>query len=258
MKQVVAPVISSDKITSDYYLMWLDSPEIAAEAGPGQFVMVRCGEDTSLRRPLSIHQSDGNKIALLFAVVGKGTTWLSQREAGDKVDLLGPLGNAFSINPTSKNLLLVAGGIGIAPLCFLAQEALMKDCRVTLLAGVQTAACVYPERQLPPEISVICATDDGTTGRKGMVTDFLADYIDRADQVFACGPLPMYRDMAFRKQELKLEGKPVQVSLEMRMACGRGFCYGCTLKTKAGLKLVCDDGPVFNLEDILWDELDWV
>jgi dihydroorotate dehydrogenase electron transfer subunit len=85
-----------------------------------------------------------------------------------------------------------------------------------------------------------------------MVTDLLADYIDRAVQVFACGPLPMYRTMA-RMPVLK--DKPVQISLEMRMGCGRGICYGCTLKTKNGLKLVCEHGPVFELEDILWDEL---
>ena len=113
------------------YLIWLESPQIASSAQPGQFVMVRCGEGFKhlLRRPLSIHQlADGIKLAFLFNVVGKGTHWLSQCQVGDNVDLLGPLGNGYSIHPESHKLLLVAGGIGIAPLCFLTQQALNQGC----------------------------------------------------------------------------------------------------------------------------------
>ncbi len=254
MKQVVAPVISNSKITSDCYLMWLDSPEIAAEASPGQFIMVRCGvgDELLLRRPLSIHQRDDSKVALLFTVVGKGTAWLAQRKAGDKVDIFGPLGNGFSIEHDTTQLLLVAGGIGIAPLYFLAQEASIKDCTVTLLMGVQTKSQAYPERLLPEGIRRITATDDGTLGEKGMITDLLPRYIDWADQVFACGPVGMYQTMA---QMPELKNKSVQVSLEVRMGCGRGVCYGCTIKTRQGLKKVCQDGPVFDLDDILWGEL---
>ena len=230
------------------YLIWLKSPEVASEAKPGQFVMVRCGEDTLLRRPLSIHQRDGDKIALLFTVVGKGTRWFSQQQTGDIVDILGPLGNGFSIDPASNNLLLVAGGNGIAPLYFLAQEALRKRCSVTLLYGTaDRKRC-----SIPPQIELVSATEDGTVGHRGKVTDLLPRYIDRADQVFACGPLPMYKTMA-KMPELK--DRPVQLSLEVRMGCGLGVCYGCTVKTKKGLNQVCKDGPVFDLDNILWDEL---
>ena len=217
--------------------------------------MVYCGEETLLRRPLSIHQTDGDNIALLFAVVGKGTHWLSQRQAGDSINLLGPLGNGFTIHPDSENLLLVAGGIGIAPLRFLVGEAVGQGKEVTLLMGASTATQLYPGHILPPEAKLINATEDGTAGEKGMVTDLLPDFVSWADQIFACGPMPMYRDMALRKRELGFEGKPVQISLEVRMGCGRGVCYGCTVKTKNGLKQVCEDGPVFDLDDILWDEL---
>jgi len=234
------------------YLIWLESLQIASEAKPGQFAMVRCGEDTLLRRPLSIHQLDGNKFALLFTVLGKGTHWLSQRQAGSNIDLFGPLGNGFSINPASKNLLLVAGGIGIAPLYFLAQDALGRECSVTLLYGT-TDIHRYPDNLLPSGVNLIAATEDGTAGQKGMITDLLPDFVGWADQIFACGPLSMYRTMAARKQQL-LKTKPAQVSLEVRMGCGRGLCYGCTLKTKSGLKRVCQDGPVFDLDNILWDE----
>ena len=130
MKQSLAPIITNSEVMPGVYLIWLDSPEIASEAKSGQFVMVRCGEESLLRRPLSIHQVDGDKLALLFTVVGKGTHWLSQRQKGEMVELFGPLGNGFSILPASHNLLLVAGGIGIAPLYFLAQEELKKKLSV--------------------------------------------------------------------------------------------------------------------------------
>ncbi len=255
LKQVTASVIANDEVMPGVYLIWLESPDIAPAAQPGQFVMVRCG-DYLLPRPLSIHHlaDKGGKLALLCNVMGKGTHWLSHRETGDNIDLLGPLGNGFSIQPDSRNLLLVAGGIGIAPLYFVAQEAVKKGCSVKLLYGTPNRHR-YPEDLLPPQIELVSTTEDGTVGKKGMVTDFLPDFVDWADQVFACGPIPMYRDMARRKRELKLEGKPIQISLEVRMACGLGVCYGCTVKTKNGLQQVCRDGPVFDLDDILWDEL---
>jgi len=237
------------------YLVWLESPEIASEAQPGQFVMVCCGEETLLRRPLSIHQQDGGRIALLFNVVGKGTQWLSERQAGEAIDLLGPLGNGFTINPESNNLLLVAGGMGIAPLRFLADKAIEQGCSVKLLLGGRTAAQLYPDNLMPGGIDIIYTTEDGTSGEKGMVTDIMADFAGQADQIFACGPLPMYRNLAENFPQLK---KPVQISLEVRMGCGRGICYGCTVKTRRGLRQVCTDGPVFDLGDILWDELSQV
>jgi dihydroorotate dehydrogenase electron transfer subunit len=227
--------------------MWLEAPYIASQAQPGQFVMVRCGEDTLLRRPFSVHQADGKRIALLFNVVGRGTQWLSQQQADDSLDLLGLLGNGFSIHPDSKNLLLVAGGIGVAPLVFLAQKASKAGCSVTLLLGAQTKSQLYPQNLLPPEVKLITATEDGTAGKRGLVTDLLPDFTAWADQVFACGPLPMYQAMV---QMPQLRHKPAQISLEVRMGCGLGVCYGCTVKTKSGLKQVCKDGPVFELEEV--------
>ncbi len=239
-------------------LIWLRCPPIAREGKPGQFVMVRCGKDLVLPRPLSIHQinNDGN-MALLFTVWadGKGTRWLSQRKAGDKIDLFGPLGNGYHVHSTSRNLLLVAGGIGIASLYFLAQESLKNERSVTLLQGAQTANQLYPENLLPSGIKLYTTTDDGSAGDKGRVTRLLPDFAGWADQIFACGPRAMYRDMKCQKQELKLQGTSLQVSMEMRMGCGLGVCYGCTVKTDKGLKQACKDGPVFDLDDILEDEL---
>ncbi|MDD5082922.1 MAG: dihydroorotate dehydrogenase electron transfer subunit, partial [Dehalococcoidales bacterium] len=238
------------------HLIWFNCPGIASQARPGQFVMVCCG-DCTLPRPFSVHQVKNGNLALLFVVWedGKGTAWLAQRQIGDSVGLLGPLGNSFTIKPTAKNLLLVAGGVGVAPLHSLAQEALADSKSVTLLLGAQTTNQLYPESLLPGRIRLFKATDDGSTGHKGRVTGLIPEFADWADQVFACGPIGMYRDMALRKQQFRLAGKPVQISLEMRMGCGFGVCYGCTVKTTKGLKQACKDGPVFDLDEIPPDEL---
>ncbi|MFH1662652.1 MAG: dihydroorotate dehydrogenase electron transfer subunit [Chloroflexota bacterium] len=278
MKQVFAKIISNKQILKEFkrrrdivcpqppdilgsWIIWLKCSEITPEAKPGQFVMVRSGKDNLLRRPFCIHQVDDKKssLALLFQVVGRGTDWLSKRQPGDSIDILGPLGNGFSILPASRNLLLVGGGIGIAPLPFLAQRAISVGCKVTLLQGAsgewrseneENPSQLYPKNFLPAEMKFRTITTD-KLGLNDMVTDLLPEYINRADQIFACGPSPMYRTMA-KMPELK--GKSVQVSLEVRMGCGFGLCYGCTIKTKTGLKQICKDGPVFELEEILWDE----
>ena len=267
MEQVVATVISNEQLWEEFsshghpkysgaWLMWLECPEVASEAKPGQFVMVDCGKKCLLLRPFSIHQVNDKGIALFYAVLvdGKGTNWLSRRKRGDTVELPipRPLGNGFSIHPASNNLLLVAGGNGIAPLYFLAQEALKRKCSVTLLYGTADRK----RYSVSPQINLVSATEDGTVGHRGKVTDLLSQYIDWADQVFACGPLSMYKDMSIKREKL-LKDKPVQISLEVRMGCGLGVCYGCTVKTKKGLKQVCKNGPIFDLDDILWDDLDY-
>jgi dihydroorotate dehydrogenase electron transfer subunit len=267
MKQVKAYVISNKRIMPGgphragqalaSRLIHLHCPEIAGKFQPGQFVMVRCGYETVLPRPFSVHQATKGSIVLFFAVLegGKGSQWLSRRYKGKTAEIFGPLGKGFTIQPGVKNLLLVAGGMGLAPLCFLAQQAITEKRSVTFLLGTATGPLYTerPENLLPPGINIATATEDGSSGYHGKVTDLIPEYIDWADQIFACGPLPMYRDIARRKQELK--GKPVQISLEVRMGCGVGACYGCTVRTKSGLRKVCKDGPVFDMEDVLWDEL---
>jgi dihydroorotate dehydrogenase electron transfer subunit len=214
--------------------------------------------------------SGEGEIALLFKVVGQGTLWLSQRQKGDKIDILGPLGKGFDIRSTSGDLLLVAGGIGISPLVFLAQRALSSSQHsVTLIHGANTATQLYPQQLLPEEIQFIPVTEDGTMGQKAMATDVLPDFLSWADEVYACGPVDMYRTMALTlnpsplKGEGKGEGekrsnlklKRCQVSLEVRMGCGIGACYCCTINTKNGSKQVCRDGPVFELGEIIWEEV---
>jgi len=248
LNQVKARVVSSAEVMPGVYLTWVKSPEIASSVRPGQFVMVWCGEETLLRRPLSIHRVDGDRFALLFLAIGTGTRWLAERQAGEKIDIIGPLGNGFKVSDDCRNLLLVAGGMGIAPLCFLAEEAVSRGKNVTLLYGTANPARL----PVPDSLTEVATTEDGSVGHKGMVTDPMPEHIHRADQVFACGPLAMYKAMA---EMPELRDTPVQVSLETRMGCGRGICYACTVKTKDGLKQVCTDGPVFGLDEVVWEEI---
>jgi dihydroorotate dehydrogenase electron transfer subunit len=267
MKQSLCTIASNVEVMPGIHLMWIEAPDIAVAAQPGQFITVRCG-DFTLRRPFSIHQVSSREIALLFKVAGKGTLWLSQQQTGERIDILGPLGKGFSIEPEAKNLLLVAGGIGIAPLVFLMQHASSQH-QITLIHGANTAAQLYIERPDFIGVQFIPVTEDGSMGKKSMATDILPDFLDWADQVYACGPADMYKAMALSlnpsplKGEEKGEGeKPsnlklrkCQVSLEVRMGCGFGACYSCTINTKKGLKQVCRDGPVFKLDNIIWQEV---
>jgi len=261
VSQALSRVISTSEVMPGTCLIWLESPQIAPIAKPGQFVMLRCGEDTLLRRPFSIHQVNNNGIALLFSVVGRGTQWLSECKIGDNIDLLGPLGNGYSIAPDSRNILLVAGGVGVAPIYFLADCALKKGIPITLGIGMNTGGSLSTLHEMvsilcslckdnKPLVKIVPFSEDGTYGIKGLVTSLCKDCKDFS-QIFACGPSPMYRTMAKMPE---LRDKPVQISLEVRMGCGLGVCYGCTVKTKQGLKQICQDGPIFELGDIVWDE----
>ena len=269
-------VSSNVEILPRVNLMWLAAAHIAATAQPGQFVTLRCG-DLTLRRPFSIHQVNAGQVALLFRVVGKGTLWLSQCREGDRLDILGPLGKGFNIEADSRKLVMLAGGIGITPLVFLAQHA-SSQCSMKLIYGASTARELYPLSSLPSRVQVITVTEDGSGGnRKGLASDALPDFLEWADQLYACGPSGMYEAMTklpcnFESPALSGsreilppgsftrgkadEGyklKKCQVSLEVRMGCGVGACYGCSINTRKGLKKVCHDGPVFELDDIVWE-----
>jgi dihydroorotate dehydrogenase electron transfer subunit len=253
LKQIIAPVRSNEEVMPGIHLLWVEAPQIVSHSQPGQFVMVRTSDnhDPLLRRPLSIHRVGGNgSLALLFNIVGRGTNWLAQCKAGEGIDLFGPLGRSFEVH--SQNLLLVAGGIGIAPLVFLAEKAVADGRHVTLLSGAKTADGIYPGHLLPPDITYVTITEDGSLSKRGPVTDLLAElaeFSQKDEQFFACGPNCMYKTMSALH---RLKGKSIQVSTEARMGCGFGGCAGCTIQTKRGLKMVCKDGPIFELSDLIW------
>ncbi|MBN1369794.1 MAG: dihydroorotate dehydrogenase electron transfer subunit [Dehalococcoidaceae bacterium] len=259
MKYVSSPqfatVVSNEELYAETWICWLDAPSIAGQAQPGQFVMVSCGDDTILRRPLAVHQvnTESGCFALLFKLVGKGTRRLAELKTGQSVNLLGPMGNSYKFVPGSKNILLIAGGLGIAPIRFLAQRALETGKSVILLQGAPDADCLYPSALLPRNLKCHNTTEDGSEGSQCLVTAILHEYLGWADQLFACGPENMYHPIALQNNRL-FRVKPFSISLEVRMGCGFGACYGCSIKTRHGMRKVCQDGPVFDYYEITWDK----
>ncbi len=254
MKLERARIVSQEELYDDTYLMWLSCPAVARGAAPGRFLMIHCtgALDPLLPRPMSFHrfrEVDGERqFAVLYDVRGRGTAWLSERQAGDALTVFGPLGRGFEVDPASENVLLVAGGLGIAGVVSLADEAVAAGRSVTLLQGARTAPKLCPPEHLPAEVEAVSATDDGSEGHAGRVTELLAARVPWADQVFACGPNAMFESMAAVVRELRTR-KPVQALLEERMGCGTGVCYGCAVFTRKGVRLVCRDGPRMELRE---------
>lgn len=256
-----ARILENRQIIPGAYLLKLEAPKSSRYAQPGQFAMIKVTSNNGciLRRPISIHRAEGNDLFFLYSVIGKGTNFLSQQIKGQSLSILAPLGNGYHLPDSKTEVLLIAGGRGIAPLIFLAERALEKGIQPTLLLGARSADCLYPAAYLPPGIDIDIATEDGTSGFKGQITDLFLSRIRGKSHVYACGPIDMYKtmkDLLDSWQEPHKGEKPeVQVSLEARMACGIGACYGCTVKTNSGLRKVCSDGPVFNLDELISEEV---
>lgn len=259
MKDIRAKIISNKKVSHVYYNMSLDAPYIARLAKPGQFTQIKCNDsfEPLLRRPFSIHRVNRN-IEILYETVGKGTEILSNKKEGDKIDVLGPLGNGFTL-PRATNgeprAIIIAGGIGAAPLVYLAEELTKKKIKTIVLIGAKTKNLILCEKDFKkatPEVYV--STDDGTYGSQGFVSKLFHKILKTTESkfetiVYVCGPYEMLKCIANICQERKFE---CQVSLEEKMACGIGVCLGCAIKTKSGTKLACKDGPVFNAEELIW------
>ena len=258
MKDIRAKVKYNRLVAQNTYLMALDLGGEALEASPGQFVMLRVGDtsDPLLRRPFSVAGIDQKGLLLiLYRVVGKGTALMSQWGPGVKTWALGPLGKGFDVGLGKDTAIIVAGGIGVAPLIFLAHEI---DSPVTIfLLGARTKDELIDREILPEKgIELRVSTDDGSAGHHGPVTELLEEALKTAHPektaVYACGPESMVRQVA---RICSSRNVGCQVSLETAMACGVGACLGCALKVRKGPKQsyahVCKDGPVFDGQDIL-------
>ena len=264
MRVAYTTVVENTRLYGDTYLMWLEGEELGRGAAPGQFLMLRCADDAALDpllgRAMSYHRirkgENGPEFSILYNVVGRGTEWLARRGPGQRIFGWGPLGHGYSLRGAGQNLLLVGGGIGIAPLLWLADEAVAKGKSVVLVDGAAKADGVFPASLIPSEVEVVVTTEDGSMGRQGRVTDVFPEYYAWADQVFTCGPNPMFAALAdvLRREEgsqRTRRRKPVQALLESPMACGTGICYGCAVMDRRGEpRLVCKDGPRFELREI--------
>ena len=248
-------VLANDRIATGVGLVALHAPRVAARVEPGQFVHLRIARGSSflLRRPFSVHLAGGERIEILYQVLGEGTRALAARAPGDEMDVIGPLGRGWTVPDGAAHALLVAGGLGAAPMGMLVARLADLGVAASVALGAPTK-----ERLVALDVfeaharRVVLATDDGSAGEHGFVTApagrLLAE--DRPDVVYACGPEVMERAVARMAADA---GVPCQVSLERLMACGIGACLSCVVATRSGQKRACCDGPVFDAKEVLWD-----
>jgi dihydroorotate dehydrogenase electron transfer subunit len=262
-KTIKTKILSNKQVAKDHFVIELESAYLAKNSSPGQFVSVKVqekGTDPLLRIPLGIHAIKNKSIKLLYKVVGDGTAILSSRKKKETLNILGPLGNGFDLEKFRKEgyrkAVIVAGGHGIAPLYALTEELLSRGKQVEVFFGTCTGEHVLCVKELLAKgVKVRVATEDGTCGCEGYVTDPLREALEKnkikADgtMIFACGPRPM---LAAVSKDAERFGIPAQVSLDAYMACGVGACLGCAVRTKAGYKMACKDGPVFDAQEIDW------
>jgi len=244
---VKAKIINNKRVVPRFYRMTLSAAKIAKKALAGQFVEIEVAksDEVLLRRPFGIHNVSDSKIEILYEALGKGTRLLSGRKKGEYLDVIGPLGNGFDLN-NKKQVIVVAGGMGVAPLFYLARQLKKKE--VTVLIGAKRKQDILCEKDFKKiASSVKIATDDGSYGHKGKVTELLKKSLNKniPTVIYACGPRPMLKAIS----KLKIDA---QILLEEHLACGIGACLGCVVNTKEGYKRVCKEGPVFKASEIIW------
>ncbi|HUI45001.1 MAG TPA: dihydroorotate dehydrogenase electron transfer subunit [Nitrospirota bacterium] len=256
-----ATILVNKSVGRGYFRLVLRAPEISAAALPGQFVMLRVSEtmDPLLARPFGISSLPSrSSLELIYRVIGRGTSLLTQRKAGDSLNLLGPIGNGFPLPGKDATPVLIAGGSGFPPLHFLSAKA---GFRAHLFIGARNKDCLPPAGIVKSfrdtAVRVHLATEDGSAGKRGMTTDLLNAFLTTRERktplvLYACGPHAMLGAVS---RIAAIHSLPCFVSLEERMACGVGACMGCSVAMKSGgYKRVCKDGPVFASRDIEWSE----
>lgn len=248
-------VLANDRLAEGVGLLVLHAPYVAEMVRPGQFVHLRIsqGTDFLLRRPFSVHRREGGRIEILYQVLGTGTRELSMKTAGMEMDVVGPLGHGWTLPYDTAHALLVAGGLGAAPLGMLAEDLSDRGVAVVVAQGAPTADRLVGRGVFEAVARrVEYATDDGTEGHHGFVTAVSQQLLaaEDFDVVYACGPEAMQRIVATQAAD---RGVSCEVSLERLMACGIGACLSCVVNTVHGLRRACVNGPVFPAEDVLWD-----
>ena len=290
MFQKKSRVVSNERLNAYYWRLTLEAPQIASEIRPGQFINVKISDanDPLFKRPFSVFKCLRlNKGALgvevIYKIVGRGTNRMSNLGTGDELDVIGPLGHGFELCPDKSAHILLAGGMGSAGLFMLGQQiskgVKKNGLKLYTLLGAETKEALILETEFATlNGKVLVSTNDGTYGYKGSVTEMLGDAIDKGTissdcAVYACGPEPMYKELAGTCREYNISA---QVSMERHMMCGMGACLACVCKVdrngvlrhrdlksshiqfvpeeEFGHALVCKDGPVFHIEEVILDE----
>lgn len=250
MKQTeLCKLISKKEIADGIFDFTIESETIASQTQCGQFLHIDCGANSFLRRPISICDAENGTVRFIFEVKGKGTAELAQKEIGDFIDVMGPLGHGFEIKDEFKNPVIIGGGIGVFPLYKLA-----KQIKADVFLGFRSKDRVVMEDEFKAiSKSVTVGTDDGSYGYNGYVASAMEKYIDEndCDIIYCCGPKPMLKAV---KQIAESRGILCQLSLEQRMGCGIGACLVCVCETNNDgmdkYKRVCQNGPVFYSTEV--------
>lgn len=251
--QNIFKVVSNEKLCPRFFCLKFNAPSIIKHIKPGQFIHIRTKEgfEPFFRRPFSVYRSQ-KYVEVFYEPIGPGTKILASMKKGDDIDVLGPLGNAFSLpSKEIKQVVMIAGGIGIAPFLALSDVLKKKKLDLILLYGGRTKAHVYPMKEFKQNgCKVFVATDDGSVGVKGRVSALFSKMnVARSMMVYTCGPNPM---MAAVQDFVKRHKLVAEAACEEVMACALGACLGCSIKTTEGYKTVCYDGPVFDLHKVIF------
>lgn len=247
-----AVIVSQKCIGTDIYDMVLSFPRGAKEAKPGQFIAMYCEDGTKLLpRPISICGIDAENgtLRVVYRIAGEGTRLFSEMKEGDSLEVLGPLGNGFTMK--EEKAIIVGGGIGIPPMLELAKQL---SCEKTVVLGYRDE--LFLKEEFDACADVVVATEDGSCGTKGTVIDAINEANVDGTVIYACGPMPMLKALAEYAEAHDMEA---QISLEERMACGIGACLGCICKTKkkdhhtnVNNQRICKDGPVFDAKEVVF------
>jgi len=247
-------VVANERLASNFVLLKLQGDQPLPDMLPGQFAELRVDDapHTFLRRPISINFVDRqqNSVWFLIQLVGEGTKRLATLELGSVVNVLLPLGNGFAMPQCAdEQLLLVGGGAGTAPMLYFGEQLQQQGIRPSFLLGARTASMLLQLDEFNKYGDVYTTTEDGSHGEKGFVTQHSILSDKHFDRICCCGPKPMMLSVA---RYAKAKGITCEVSLENKMACGLGACLCCVENTTAGHVCVCTEGPVFNINDLLW------
>ncbi len=253
--QNIYKVISNEKLCPKFWRLVFDAPQLAKEVQPGQFVHIRTNEtglEPFFRRPFSVYRVQ-RYVEIFYEAKGAGTKILATKQKGDTIDVLGPLGTPFILPPSEiKQVVMIAGGIGVAPMLILSDILKKKKLELILLYGGRSRAHVYPMTEFKESgVKVHIATDDGSVGIKGRVSNLFdkVKFNSYDSFIYTCGPNPMMKAVQEFAVKNKIKG---QAACEEIMACALGACLGCSIETKHGYKTVCYDGPAFHLDEVIF------
>ncbi len=239
-------IVSKREIAKNQVEMLLENKELAEESLPGQFVHINIGSEAHiLRRPISVCDAYENITRIVFEIKGEGTKILAEKKEGEMLDLIGPLGNGFTVKP-GQHAVVIGGGLGSFPLLYLAKK--LDNPKIFLGFRNKDMVCLEDDFKKCGEVQI--ATDDGSCGYHGFAIDLAREALDGCDIIYACGPTPMLRAVKAMGEE---KGIKTEISMEQRMGCGVGACLVCVCKTHSGYDKVCQKGPVFDAKEVIFE-----